>query len=908
MSLDEKGRILTILDEVIQSIKSDTILVLADNSKQTELITSLEILSSTAGIFDKVKLPLTKGNETAKRFINDSRFLRGDSTIINPLVAGANQGLLFWNSLKKLNNYLKGEVFAKSNSGFTPNSSLDKSKLSGILEEITNNANDNLLIVLSDTSKQAEMIESLETLSTAKGMFRNSKSSVKKSNETALQLINSEDFVSVDSKILNTIQSSVEKAHENINGLIGDRLYQSDSKLTERLETGAKQGLDFWNKLKKLQNFLNEDGFENLITYITSSELEKPQLIEKLENMQKSIQSDFEQIQEYERRKDSLSDLEKLIFRECRSKLIDEAGWAKILEQEFYIHWIHLIEQQNPALRNQPFEAYMNNRNLLSSEVKKHRELSRMNISNKIENGIIRPVVINSRATSPKSNSGASMWSNLANDLEKKRRVLPVRKMVEKYLEIIFKIAPCWLASPEAVASVFPLKRNLFDFIIFDEASQSAVERSLTSLYRGHHIVVMGDEKQLRPFDLFRMDDDDEEEAEEELIDESLLSESLLVLAKRTYGCRYLVWHYRSKYQELINFSNHAFYDGHLQVAPNTIRTPELPPIHWVKCESGLWANRENLREAYAVVNVIENLLIQDEDEDFRSIGVITFNDTQRTAIMDEIDRRRKADPTFDELYTAAENPQSKNLDDIPFVKNIENVQGDERDIIIFSVGYAKDVEGKLRLRFGTLNQEGGENRLNVAISRARREIIVVSSIEPDDLKTDTAKNNGPRRFKDYLRYAKFISEGRNDDVKNVLENLNPGFTRNISSSGKSGDNTLIFESTFEEIIYDRLLTLGYEIVSQVGYSGYRIDLAVVHPDDPTKYILGIESDGAMFHSARSTRERDVMRQEFLQSRGWNIERIWSTNWWRNPDREIERIKQRIESLRSETGVTIKKE
>jgi superfamily I DNA and/or RNA helicase/very-short-patch-repair endonuclease len=500
------------------------------------------------------------------------------------------------------------------------------------------------------------------------------------------------------------------------------------------------------------------------------------------------------------------------------------------------------------------------------------------------------------------------MWNKLANDLEKKRRVLPVRKLVEKYSEIIFKIAPCWLASPEAVASVFPLKRNLFDFIIFDEASQSAVERSLTSLYRGHHVVVMGDEKQLRPFDLFRMQDDDEEEADEELIDESLLSESLLVLAKRTYGCRYLVWHYRSKYQELINFSNHAFYDGHLQVAPNTIRTPKLPPIHWVKCENGLWANRENLREAYAVVNVIENLLIQDEDEDFRSIGVITFNDTQRTAILDEIDRRRKSDPTFDELYTAAENPQSKNLDDIPFVKNIENVQGDERDIIIFSVGYAKDVEGKLRLRFGTLNQEGGENRLNVAISRARQEIIVVSSIEPDELRTDTAKNNGPRRFKDYLRYAKFISEGRNDDVKNILENLNPGFTRNVNLSGKSGDNTVIFESTFEEIVYDRLLNLGYEVVTQVGYSGYRIDLAIVHPDEPSKYILGIECDGAMFHSARSTRERDVMRQEFLQSRGWIIERIWSTNWWRNPQKEIERIRQRVEAIRSQIGVAIMKE
>lgn len=900
LTLEDKVKIQARLDEVIRSIKSDIILVLADTSKQTELITSLKILSSTADVFDKIKLPLTKGNETAKRFVNDPRFLTANSDILGPLVAGADQGLEFWNSLKKLRNFISGEVFTKPTNVFTENRSLETDKLLGILDEINNNANDNILITLPDTTRQSEIIDSLEILSTTKGMFRSRKSSVRKANETVQRLINSEEFLSIDSTIRDTIQLSVQKAHETVKRLIGDGRFQFDPVIMEKLETGATQGLEFWNSLKKLRNFLNEDGFEKLTTYITASTLEKSQFIEKLENMKKTIENDFEQIQAHEGRSDSLSDTENLIFKECKTKIINEVGWTKILEQEFYIHWIQSIEQQNPVLRNQPFETYTNNRNLLSSEVKKHRELSRINISKKIENGIIRPVSTNTRAISSKNNSGASMWNNLNNDLEKKRRVLPVRKLVEKYSQILFNVAPCWLASPEAVASVFPLIRNLFDFIIFDEASQSAVERSLTSVYRGHHIVVMGDEKQLRPFDLFSMNDEEEEEADDDLIDETLLSESLLVLAKRTYGYRYLVWHYRSKYQELINFSNHAFYDGHLQVAPNIVRTPEPAPIHWVKCENGVWANRQNLREAYAVVNVIENLLIQDEDQEFRSIGVITFNDSQRTAILDEIDRRRKSDPTFDELYTAAENPQSKNLDDIPFIKNIENVQGDERDIIIFSVGYAKDVEGKVRLRFGTLNQEGGENRLNVAISRARQEIIVVSSLEPDELHTDTAKNNGPRRFKDYLHYAKYISEGRNENVKNVLESLNPGFAKNVNLSGKSGDNTLVLERPFEEIVYDRLLTLGYQIVTQVGYSGYKIDLAIVHPDDPSKYILGIECDGTMFQSAKSTRERDVMRQEFLQSRGWNIERIWSTNWWRNPQNEIERIRQKIESLRVE--------
>jgi Superfamily I DNA and RNA helicases and helicase subunits len=500
------------------------------------------------------------------------------------------------------------------------------------------------------------------------------------------------------------------------------------------------------------------------------------------------------------------------------------------------------------------------------------------------------------------------MWTSLAADLDKKRRILTARSLMEKYESIIFNIAPCWLASPEAVSSVFPLRRNLFDYVIFDEASQSAVERSLTSLYRGNHIVIMGDEKQLRPFDLFRLGEEDEEEQYEDNADESMLSESLLVLARRTYGNRHLVWHYRSKYQELIDFSNHAFYDGHLQVAPNILRSPDAPPIRWIKCENGLWADRQNIPESSVVIDVIKDILKSNEDSGiFRSIGVITFNETQKTIILDEIDRRRNKDLELDKLIGSAENPVTNNLDDKLFVKNIENVQGDERDIIIFSVGYARDSDGNLRIMFGSLNKEGGENRLNVAITRARQEIIVVCSIEPDELKTDIAKNNGPKRLKDYLQYAKFTSESKIDDIKNVLTNLNEGFLRE-EHVGNVSSKTLLFESSFEELIYDRLKRLDYQVDSQIGYSGYRIDLAVVHPDDPSRYIMGIECDGAMFHSAKSTRERDVLRQEFLENRGWVIERIWSTNWWRNPDREIERIRQRIESLRSAESEIIKKE
>jgi very-short-patch-repair endonuclease len=238
-------------------------------------------------------------------------------------------------------------------------------------------------------------------------------------------------------------------------------------------------------------------------------------------------------------------------------------------------------------------------------------------------------------------------------------------------------------------------------------------------------------------------------------------------------------------------------------------------------------------------------------------------------------------------------------LDDIPFVKNIENVQGDERDIIIFSIGYAKDPgnpEGEVSMRFGTLNQEGGENRLNVAVTRARKEIIIVCSIDPDKLNIEKTKNEGPKRMKDYLSYAKAISEGRREDARQILMSLNNRFDdQNINVQ----DIKLGTVETFETVIQKELEKIGYQVDYRVGHSNYKIDLAVVHPDDLRKYILTIETDGETFHSANGALERDVSRQEFLESKGWTVERIWSRNWWRNPNKEINRIHQKIQELRT---------
>lgn len=343
-------------------------------------------------------------------------------------------------------------------------------------------------------------------------------------------------------------------------------------------------------------------------------------------------------------------------------------------------------------------------------------------------------------------------------------------------------------------------------------------------------------------------------------------------------------WHYRSKYEELINFSNHAFYNGYVQIAPNVTPFREPPGIVWKRVE-GRWLNQSNEVEALEVVTQLKRTLQQQHG---KTVGIITFNAKQQSKIQDVIEAKVAEDEEFRILYNEL---MARELDERLFVKNIENVQGDERDIIIFSIGYAKNEEGKVYNRFGSLNQSGGENRLNVAVTRAKEGIIVISSIEPEDLNVANTSERGPKLLKSYLKYARAVSGGKIEDIHAVIQEINEAVNTHVVQQ------TLHFDSPFEEQVYQQLRNLGYEITTQVGMSGYRIDMAVVHPNDNSRYILGVECDGAMYHSSPSARERDVYRQRYLESRGWTIERIWSRNWWKDPVKEIERIDHRIKEL-----------
>ena len=303
-------------------------------------------------------------------------------------------------------------------------------------------------------------------------------------------------------------------------------------------------------------------------------------------------------------------------------------------------------------------------------------------------------------------------------------------------------------------------------------------------------------------------------------------SESLLVLAKRIFPHNNLTWHYRSKYPELIDFSNHAFYRASLKVAPgNYVITT---PIKWINCSNGIWEDRRNPPEAKLVVDELKKVLRENSlNGTYFSVGVITFNNTQQEEILNEIERRRETVEEFNKLYTDAENPKSRRIDDTPFVKNIENVQGDERDIIIFSVGYAKDrISNQVHMKFGTLSQEGGENRLNVAVTRARQQILVICSFEPHELNITNAKHTGPKRFKEYLTYAKAISDGKKEEAKHTLLSMNPS-AREYSLKENE------FDVFLETAVRKELVRCGYRADTNLVVAGYAPDLGIVHPDCP---------------------------------------------------------------------------
>ena len=452
----------------------------------------------------------------------------------------------------------------------------------------------------------------------------------------------------------------------------------------------------------------------------------------------------------------------------------------------------------------------------------------------------------------------------LRRELQKQRRHLPIRQLVQALPTLLPRLKPCLLMSPLSVAQYLDAGYAPFDLVVFDEASQITVWDAVGTIARGRQLVVVGDPKQLPPTNFFnRSTDNDDTTTDEEQVEdlESILDECLGAGMNRSS----LQWHYRSRHESLIAFSNVTYYESSLITFPSPVTSDTAVRYERVEGVYDRGGSRTNRIEAEAVVAAIEKHYLDaqaNRDAKPRSIGVVTFNQPQQALIETLLDQRRRTNAELDRAISAASNEPL-------FIKNLENVQGDERDVICFSTTFGLDAAGRMTMNFGPLNGEGGHRRLNVAITRAREAVRIFSSLDPGQIDTSKVRAAGVRDLKHYLDFA----------IK--------GPRALVAQSTPTGREP---DSPFERAVMQALRERGWDVHAQVGCSGYRIDLAVVDPNAPGRYLLGIECDGRTYHSGATARDRDRLRQFVLENLGWKIARVWSTDWWRDTDGEVDRL------------------
>ncbi len=471
----------------------------------------------------------------------------------------------------------------------------------------------------------------------------------------------------------------------------------------------------------------------------------------------------------------------------------------------------------------------------------------------------------------PTAGSGVGEVGLVRREIQRKRRHLPIRRLLAQAGRAVQAIKPIFMMSPISVAQYLEPGAIDFDLLLIDEASQVQPVDALGAIARARQIVVVGDSKQLPPTRFFsRMaGEDGADDVEADELQAGDMESILGLCCAQNVPQRMLRWHYRSRHHSLIAFSNHEFYEDRLHVVPSPGQPGKGQGLVFHRVPEGVFdrgGSATNRIEAQAVAKAVMTHAREYPD---RTLGVGAFSVSQRDAILDELELLRRADPSLENFFaTATAEPF--------FVKNLENIQGDERDVIFISVGYGKDSSGYMAMGFGPLSNEGGERRLNVLITRARECCCVFSSIQSDDIDLARAHSRGAQSLKSFLKYAE------------------TGLLETGSFTGRDHD------SEFERQVAKALTPHGYKTHPQVGVAGFFIDLAVVDPEKPGRYLLGIECDGANYHRSRSARDRDRIRESVLEDRGWVIHRIWSTDWFHRPEEELRKALAAIEAAKIE--------
>ena len=462
-----------------------------------------------------------------------------------------------------------------------------------------------------------------------------------------------------------------------------------------------------------------------------------------------------------------------------------------------------------------------------------------------------------------------SELGTLRHQLGLQRPSASIRQLIGQMPQTFTKLAPCVLMSPLSVAQYLPADHAQFDIVIFDEASQITTWDAVGAIARGEQSIIVGDPKQLPPTNFFGRTNDDDDDLE---IYEKDLPSILDEASAAGLPAHHLSWHYRSKDEALIAFSNHHYYGDRLVTFPSPNTESEALVFHEVDGVYARGAGRTNEAEARSIAKFAVGRLttwLNLPENDRPTLGVITFNAQQQELILDLLDEARRQSPELEWFF-------EDDREEPVIVKNLENIQGDERDVMLFSITFGPNKAGKMSMDFGAVNKEGGEKRLNVAVTRARSEFHVFSSITSDQIDLSRTRALGVARLKSFLDYAQ-----------------RGPVALPATDEGSLGPA----ESPFEESVADALRDRGWEVRTQIGVSGFRIDLAVVHPDKAGAYLAGVECDGATYHSSASARDRDKIREAILRGLGWEIIRIWSTDWFTNPAEAGERVDGALREL-----------
>jgi very-short-patch-repair endonuclease len=573
---------------------------------------------------------------------------------------------------------------------------------------------------------------------------------------------------------------------------------------------------------------LTIDGLASLLTRL-AADSSTPQQIPKLTKLENGLEA---------------AGIAKLV-REIREKKAESRAWFRMFEYSWIASTLDLASQNDPDIWG--FQGSTHNRYV---DEFVHLDEERIAIA---AERVRRAHGLRAVAA---MNAHPDQQHLIKAEAAKVKRHLPLRKVFAQAAEVLTAVCPCWMASPLSVSQLLDGGKQYFDFVIFDEASQVLPEDAMPAILRGRKVVVAGDSKQLPPTTFFAAADEEEYAADEEAGPAEGFESLLDMMVPFARSC-YLTWHYRSRDEALINFSNHHLYQNRLVTFPG----PGGPPAishESVQQEFGTDGQEES--STAEVRKVVELVVSHAREHPQGSLGVITMGIRHMNRVQAALDRELERCPELEAFF-------DPNVQERFFVKNLERVQGDERDAIIISIGYGKDRAGNLPMRFGPLLSEGGRRRLNVAITRARQQVTVVSSFSPTDIDPSRLRaGSGVELLRDYLLYA--------------------------ASKGKrlgDGQLTTVPSNEFEEDVFDVLTAQGLRLTQQLGASQFRIDMVAQHPTRPGRFVLAIECDGASYHSSYTARDRDRLRQQQLESLGWRFHRIWSTDWFMRKEAEVQR-------------------